>query len=188
MTNLASFSIPTDFILSRVMPSAAELAYGFRAGRVSAEQLVEIEEAKVQGGHPTTHEELQLAKLLPTELDEVEDIVARIETKEPERGDEFRVWLFLTLAWLLERRESIADPLAVVEMIFEDFDHPSEIYGLIRYMPVGPSEPRGLDAVFQRWIDYVHRSEEEFRRRSAKMVSDKISSVPGEPTPTKFRL
>lgn len=167
MTNLVDFDIPTDFILSRVKPTATELAYGYRAGRTTAGQLVTLAEAAIESGLPVTEEEVRLTQLLPDELDRVEDIVTAIEARESARGDEFRVWLYLALAWLLHRRGNVPDPLAIVEMLFEDFDHPPEMYGLIGYMPVAPGEPLGIAAIQQHWIDYVENTGAEFDRRLA---------------------
>jgi hypothetical protein len=167
MTNLVQIDIPTEFILSRVIPTPAEMAYGYRHGRTTAGQLVELAEAKVASGLPATDEEVMLAQLLPDELEQVDGIVARIEGRRPANSDEFRVWLFLALAWLLHRRERLPDPLAVVEMLFEDFDHPPEIYGLLRYMPVRPDEALGIEAIEHRWTDYVEKTGAEFRQRTA---------------------
>jgi hypothetical protein len=167
MGNLVQFDIPTEFILARATPTPAEMAYGYRSRRTTARQLVELAEAKVTLGLPVTDEELMLAELLPDEVEHVDGIVTRIEAKRSASGDEFRIWLFLALAWLLHRRASVPDPPAVVEMLFEDFDHPPEIYGLIRYMPVPKDEARGIAAIDQRWTDYVEKMGAEFRRRAA---------------------
>ena len=45
-------------------------------------------------------------------------------------------WLLALLAELYARRDSIADPLGDVEMIYADFDYPECMESFVRYMPV----------------------------------------------------
>lgn len=43
--------------------------------------------------------------------------------------------MYIAIKWLFENKDNTADPLGAVELIYEDFDFPSEIEGFVRYMP-----------------------------------------------------
>lgn len=66
-------------------------------------------------------------------------------------------WLYLSLAWLYERRFELDDPLQHVEIAYADFGYPERIAGLVRYMPsreasqLGPGET-GLLRLWERFL------------------------------------
>ena len=64
-------------------------------------------------------------------------------------------WMRLAVAWLNEHREMFSDPWAVLEEIWDAFDHAESLNGLIRWMPVPPGEPSGEAAMMARWRTYA---------------------------------
>ena len=79
--------------------------------------------------------EIELAGLLRSELYRVPELVGLL-TADQESGDVAKSkWLYLVLAWLYEQRDSVDDPLGIVEQIYADFGHPEEMSSFVRYMP-----------------------------------------------------
>lgn len=162
---LVRFEFPAEFVVRWVLPTGAELAYGFRHGFLSRADVVAVALEKYKAGVFLSGPEEELALLLSDELDRVDDLVGDLEIVDEPTEQRARVWLFLSLAWLLEHRESFEDPLEVIELLYADFDYPDEIRGLVRYMPPGPGEASGLDALEESWRQYVERTAAEYRER-----------------------
>jgi len=174
--DLVKFSLPAEFILSRVVPTPDEMVYGYRHGWIDDEGAVRVAEAELLAGMaiPAAIEELALllrdhrfrvADLMRAAADELsaDEGLSRCEAPE-------RVWLYLALDWLYEHRGDFVEPLGVIEMIYADFDYPEEIEGLIRFMPARqPGAVVGRDGIVQRWRDYLARRAGEYSvRRSSK--------------------
>jgi len=64
-------------------------------------------------------------------------------------------WMRLAVAWLYQHRESLDDPWAVLEQIWEAFGHPESLNGLIRWMPAPPGEEPGESGMLERWRAYI---------------------------------
>ncbi|MEX2275368.1 MAG: DUF2247 family protein [Actinomycetota bacterium] len=66
-----------------------------------------------------------------------------------------RVWIFWSLAWVLENREHFDDPYTVIEDLYTEFGYPEEMSGVVRFMPVPEGGEPGLEGVSSRWSEYV---------------------------------
>ncbi|MQS16761.1 DUF2247 family protein [Streptomyces kaniharaensis] len=161
MSDLLKFKIPADFIEPHVHLSLAELEYGHREGWIDADGVIGLCTRRLVAGHASQLEET-IALLLSDEADQVAGI---LEGADAGRAvDDVRpVWRYLALAWAYENREGLGDALGVVEMLYADFDYPSEMDGFVRYMPAQPGQKTGIDALMSRWEEFV-RSEGEFYR------------------------
>jgi len=167
VSDLVKFRIPAGFVLARVLPTPAELVHGFERGWVSEPDVVEISLAMYgAGGAPAAIENLAL--LLSDQLSRVPDLVEELKNLISAEGDAAaRVWLFLALAWVHENEGDFLDPYEVVEMLYADFDYPSAIEGLVRFMPPPAGEPVGMSALDARWEAYLSAEAEWFRARGA---------------------
>ena len=79
---------------------------------------------------------LELAIIDLRERERIEQIVAELsefDTKDTEVT--IRNWLIILLAWAYHEREKSPDPLGLVEEIYANFNYPSEIANIVRYMP-----------------------------------------------------
>jgi hypothetical protein len=155
------------FVLSRVVLTPAELALGFRRHWIGRRETVDLALGKLKAGQPVSDTEEALAFLLSDDLDQVDDIIGRIEaesgTKEP---DALRVWLYLALAWLWEHRIPISDSNAMLEAIYADFGYPAEIEHFAGYMAPPNGEPPSQASVDRRWSAYLGERAREFGARS----------------------
>lgn len=167
MTDQLRFDLPASFVLARALPTPAELAYGYQDGWLRRADVVEIAVEKTRRGVSLTPPEEELVLLLADDLDRVDELTADLEIADQPTEDRARLWLFLSLAWLWERREEFTDPLETIEVLYAEFDYPEEISGLVRYMPPPPGEPTGVDAIEQRWRAYLERSAAMYEERSA---------------------
>jgi len=168
--DLVKFEIPASFVLERMFPSAAELAWGFRRGWVSAEGVVAIALGKLIAGIYLPGPEEELALLLSDDLDRVAELVADLEFVDEPDERRARVWLFLALSWLLVRRHEFADPHEMIEMLYADFDSPAEIRDLVRYMQPEPGQPIGLSALDERWRAWIETVGWEYRDRQLMLT------------------
>lgn len=107
----------------------------------------------------------QLALLLSDQYDRVPALLA--EAAGPAMGGD-DLLLFLLLRKAYRERGSVSDPLAVVEDLYEDFDHAEQLDPLIRYMPPAPGEqPVGEAGLIARWGRMVADRQEQHRARLA---------------------
>jgi hypothetical protein len=163
---LVVFNIPADFILARLIPTSAELAYGVHNGWLSRDDLVTIALAKLERGVDSTGPEEQLLVLSPNDHYTFEELLDVMATSYEPVERRARVWLFLALSWLLENLDDFDDPLGVIELLYADFEYPEEIQGLVRFMPPPPGQPTGLTALDNNWHHYVERVGKEYRERN----------------------
>lgn len=86
--------------------------------------------------------------MLSDDYARVPELIAEIDDMAP--GDSGRVWLYLALDWLHEHRDEYADPFEVVEMLYADFDYPSEIEGFVRFFARGSDRDGSAGASLAR--------------------------------------
>lgn len=170
MSRLVTFRIPADFILKHCTPTGPEIAYGLEHGWVSRQDVVAIAVAKLAKAEDTSMSEgeKELALILSDDLDRVDEIASHLAKSDEPVESRARLWLFLALSWLREHREEFEDPYEVIEMLYADFDYPPEIAHLIRWMPANASQPKGLDALEQKWQEYVSSLTKEYLERECK--------------------
>ena len=165
MSDLVKFNIPAWFVTTHALPTASELAYGYRHRWLSETDVVDIALAKYEDGVPLMDAEEELALLHHKDLNRLPGLIAELERQSEKVEDSSVLWLVLALAWLRYRRASFEDPLGIIEMLYTDFGYPGEIEGLVRYMPIGQDEPVGVEAIEKRWQAYIERKLDSFQRR-----------------------
>lgn len=161
---LIRFNIPAAFVVARAMPTGAELAYGFREGWLTRADVVAVALAKYKANLPLHSTEEELALLLSADLERVDELIADLDIADEPTERRARLWLFLSLAWLLEHRQDFGDPLEVIEMLYADFDYPEEIEGMVGFMPASDPDA-GVDAIERKWRAFVDRLSSEYDQR-----------------------
>jgi hypothetical protein len=150
----ARFPIPGSYLVARgFLPTPAELALGWRSGWISVASAVELALARYEAGISQDAAEEDLALLLSDRYDLAPDLLGSLAADDPAAP---RFWLFAALAWLRDGRAS-DDPLDDIALLYDDFDFPSELEGLVRYLPASPGVPVGVPAMEERWRAYVDR-------------------------------
>lgn len=161
MSDLLRFTIPADFIESRVRLLLPEIAYGYREGWINAKEVINLCTHRLAATCASPTEEA-IALLLSDEADQVADLLEREKTGD---GDAQAIWRYLTLAWLYEQRDAIGDALGLVEVLYSDFGYPDEMEGFVRYMPPPPGAETGVGALMSRWVEFLRSAEETYRSR-----------------------
>lgn len=160
---LVKFQLPAAFVASRVSLRPNELKYGYECQWLDDAGVVGVAEAALVGGETLVAPMDELALLLSDDYDRIPDLLSEVSDGS---GSPERVWLYLTVAWVHANKQEIADPLGVVEMLYADFGYPPEIEGFVRYMPAPPGAASGLDAIEDRWNDYLVRQQTEYSHRA----------------------
>jgi hypothetical protein len=161
--DLVKFLIPAQFVADRVALRPAELAYGYRRGWLDEAGVVALAEDALRSDkviHPAL---VELALILRDDLDRVPELIAKIDTGDASSTQ--GVWLYLALDWIHGHRESYADVLQAVEMLYADFDYPLEIEGFVRFMPIKPGMDVGTAAIEERWQEYLEMKAQQFGDR-----------------------
>lgn len=159
-------TIPYNFVKNRTDLGWREIRFGLDhqliAPKVAIERAVDILVAEKS----PSRDEVELASL--SENESVRDLVFRLAEGVPPRSDDELKdkWLYLVLAWVFQIRESIADPLVLLEEIYSDFEYPAEMASFVRYMPMqGPdlrNQEQNEARLFDNWKDYLNNARERF--------------------------
>lgn len=138
------------FVTARLDLTWSDLAWALRNGWLGARDVLAL-----AGALAGADEELQVALALSSDGDDHLSLRGIIDAEAHAEGTARGVtqsrWLHVAVAWAYENRSLYDDPLWIVETIWEAFDHAPGISGLIRWMPATPGEPRGIDAIIDRW-------------------------------------
>lgn len=163
--------LPTDFVLSHVSLTWREILWGYDHGWINWEGLTALATRQLVPNDPTPPAEVELAGLVVEESTRARDLAEDLASQERSLSEEVirKKWLYLILRWLFENRERAADPFALVDELYSDFDYPDEIAPFVRYMPpedgYDPSKHSGTenyDHMLQQWRDYLIAAEKQF--------------------------
>lgn len=160
---LQRVDIPADFLFSQVQPTWADIAWGYKAGLLHAQTVVDSAVARVGREGAGSSLVVELASLLPDDLYRVRQLAGALalDNDEASAGRAEETWLFVLLAWGYENRDLLDDPLGFVEAVYSDFSCPEEISHLVRYMPLAPGadETGGSEdferRLFSEWAKYL---------------------------------
>jgi hypothetical protein len=153
-----------EFILRRVVPTAAELAYGYDIGWLSASDVRTVGQAKRDRGlHLDEAEEA----FLTADGDSTDEdmLIRALGAQCPAGEDPSKVWLYLGISALWASRADYADDLVQLDILLDDFEFPEETLDLVYYMPAGLGEPVGRSAIERRWQNYIERKGLEYSSR-----------------------
>lgn len=132
---MLDLAIPASFIKQRLgRPTWQEVQFGLENELIDPAAITELAgDDLAQDDPPPQTLELAISAADEPKLDLVKQLASN-EAPDSDRSGP-RAWLFLVLAWLYEHRETLADPLASVELVYADFDYPEQVSGFVRYMP-----------------------------------------------------
>lgn len=164
-SDLVKFAIPCGYVLAHVLPTEREISYGYKHGWLSGPDAVAIAEFEMAAGLQLGAGAERLALLLSDESYKVAEILSEVDA---EGGNEWRVWLFLALAWLYDNRDDWEDPYQVIEMLYTDFGYPEEIASFVRFLPAPDGEVPGTRALEERWIRFINTCTDSYAGRSWK--------------------
>ena len=147
-----NFKITSTFIRARSHLTWREVEFGLQNGWLTDEGAIDLAIECVTAGDDSP-DVVELASVLPHDKYKVPEIVRRLAERDPECSKD--KWLFLLLAWLYEHRDTIEEPLAIVEELYADFDYPEEIATFVRYMP--PQDPSRVGELYllDAWRRYL---------------------------------
>lgn len=151
--------IPSTFIRPRAHLTWREVEFGLQNGWLTDEAAIDLSIDRVTAGDDSP-EVVELASVLLHEKYQVPQIVRRLAERDPECSKD--KWLFLLLAWLYEHRDTVEEPLSVVEELYADFDYPEEMASFVRYMP--PQDPSrvGESYLLDAWRRYLETAGRNF--------------------------
>jgi hypothetical protein len=164
MSGLVSFTIPADFVSSRVTLTREELVCGYRKGWLTPTAVAELAGGvfPALSGLPAEEEMLYL---LPSEIADKVSAAVDAEDVDCENSERNKVWLYLALAQLYERRDTVSGFFQVIEMIWSDHDYPEEMSGFIYYIPPPPGGEYGEPAMLRRLEAYLSEQAQRYRTR-----------------------
>lgn len=161
--------IPISFIDKRCKLSWQEVVWGYERQLLGWKDIINLAQSLVDGGSSDSTI-MELSHLNKEKVWHVSELMKKIAASEHTERDENirRKWLYVTLAWLFEKRIDLDDPLGEVETVYADFDYPLEIQGFVRYMPVkGDYDPllhsskENERRLFDIWQNYLDKTGEE---------------------------
>lgn len=165
------YPIPFDFIDKNSHLSWCDIKWGYENNLITSDVPIKKAEKNVLTGS-YTNPELELSFVIPDEVNHVSPFLKEL-CSEFELKDDLmtkKKWLFIVLSWLWINRNSIEDPLAEVEIIYADFDYPSEIEGFIKYMPPSDgydpsthSQMENINHLMDKWKNYLEKGSAVFK-------------------------
>lgn len=163
--------VPNSFIYNCMCLCWRDVLWGYERKLVDWKFVVEIANFYVSNGS-TNPLEVDLIFFGELDIQEIErGLHSLVEQEDELLGlDSQKKWLFIALKWLFENKDNVADPLGVVELIYEDFDFPFEIENFVRYMPpqdgYKPEEhtaQQNIERIFCHWQSYLENVASVFK-------------------------
>lgn len=165
------YPIPFDFIDKSAHLSWCDVKWGYENNLITSDVPIKKAEKNVLTGS-YTNPELELSLVIPGEVNQMAPFLKKL-CSEFEQKDDLttkKKWLFIVLSWLWINRNSFKDPLAEVEIIYADFDYPSEIEGFIKYMPPSDgydpsthSQMENINHLMGKWKNYLEKGSAVFK-------------------------
>jgi len=160
--------IPYEFISQRVELGWNDIKFGLDHQWITPKVAIEKATEGVCRSESASKDELELASR--AESDPVADLVSCLAKAETGPADEDLKgkWLYLVLAWLFEARQSLVDPLGMVEQVYSEFEYPREVTPFVRYMPMEGPDLRNREQnearMFDKWKTYLDDAGRRFAR------------------------
>lgn len=127
-------SVPFKFAESVFLLDWNDINWGCRKGILQWQDAVKFAIDQIADEtHPLV---IELAIVDTWRTEEIIELATKISAAYPEDEEAAKQkWLIISLAWGYHEREKSPDPLGLVEEIYADFDYPSEIESIVRFMP-----------------------------------------------------
>lgn len=155
--------IPYEFLRRHATLGWRDLEYGIAHGWTSYQAAVEKAIDRLDEKSSRDEYDLSMA-------DDDEDVSATIarlsNTESVDLIASESKWLYLRLAWLFVNKDRVEDPLEAVESLYAQFNYPTVVAPLVRWMPmVGDdlgSREKNLKRIYERWRHYLNASAQLF--------------------------
>lgn len=156
-----SININSSFLFRLEIPIfITDLMWGLNNYYLTPKEIVNFAISNLENYDNDSY--LELASLSNNELIDVEHIlintIVKLDYDETKAKDK---WLYIILLWLFENRTHFEKPLNEVELIYSDFDYPSEIVSFVQYMPTEkplfPTYQENINQLFQNWKEYLEQ-------------------------------
>lgn len=159
------YPVSIKFINENFRLTWCDIKWGYENHLITSEvPIKKAEESVLTGCYNDT--ELELSFIFLSEPKQIESFLNKL-CSGPEKIDDSKIknkWLFIVLSWLWDNRNNFEDPLAEVEVIYSDFDYPSEIEGFVKYMPTTDgydpsvfSQDENVSNLLRKWKDFLEK-------------------------------
>jgi hypothetical protein len=161
--------IPFAFIQQRVTLAWDEALWGYEHQLVGWSGVVALAQHRLCSH--STLSEIELSGLDKSQTSRIGELLRELagDANQEHEATALKKWLYLVLAWTLDQKARLTDPLAQVEAIYADFDYPIEIENFVRYMPVTynydpmqHSSEENENRLFDHWKNYLTAASLEF--------------------------
>jgi hypothetical protein len=157
--------IPWSFIRERMRLSWLDASIGYREKLFEWTDVVELACKHLTEGEDNALV-VELAGITKDEANRIGELLEQLARDEAnDAADSKKKWLYLSLAWLFENRDSVANPLSEVERLYADFDYPNEVACFVPYMPTTDgydptthSAAENHTRLIKNWEDYLERT------------------------------
>lgn len=155
--------IPCCFIFRLNVLDWYDVLWGYEHGVIDWKFIVNAADYNVSYGSVDPLE-IELICMGEGEIEGIEKVLIQLaeRTIKQHSLSAQEKWLYVVLKWVYENRASISDPLAKVELIYEDYGFPTEMECFVRYMPASGDYDSGAhsvqentDRLFDNWSRYL---------------------------------
>jgi hypothetical protein len=155
--------IPIEYVLQKAHPTWADLRLGLEKGFIDNSDVVQAAVEYTSQNPNANSVEIELAGLFRNETSRVPQLLGElVASSQTDNNKIEKRWLYLVLAWIYDQRESLEDPLGMVEEVHADFGYPEEVSGFVRYMqprdgyrPQDHTREENLYRLFRLWNEYL---------------------------------
>ena len=158
--------LPPEFVIGHGQLGWTDAVWGVEHGWIDSNTLIALAINRLQRFEKNPQPELELAALQSVNHAEAFDLAKQLARTEPSAKDPKSKWLYLVSRWVFEHRDQVTDPLGIMEELYADFEYPSELAPLIRYMPpidgydpAGHTRQENESRLFDKWREYLADAE-----------------------------
>jgi len=158
-----------EYLIANVALDWADVLWGYHRQLIGWRVPIAIAAARLAN---RPHEPLEddLAGLDKDHDWRVGQILEDLAACAPAHDDASRnKWLYITLLWLYENRESLDDLFAKLDEVFADFNYPDEMISFAPMMPCTDGfDPRGQTAsenrsgILANWTEYLEMAKARY--------------------------
>lgn len=161
--NTLNISIPYSYAMDAANLNWCDILFSINHGFLSYDAAIEHAEYELGKYNPASENILNLAmlsieKTFPHSIHPYIDELAA-ELPDSERRKAKEKIMYVLLKWVYDHRSNYADPLGVVEYIYDDFNFPESISDFVRRLPMRGenlgSIERNTDRLFNRWERFL---------------------------------
>jgi hypothetical protein len=129
--------LPSDFLLRHGRLGWRHVVWGVERGWADPRLFVDLATDRLLHQEQPAPAAVTLAGVDPDEMWEAPGLAAALAAGEAPVDEPELVarWLYLVLRWVYENRDTVPDPLGVVEELYADFGYPPGMEPFVRFMP-----------------------------------------------------